>query len=67
MTESTANAQSPSLRIDSDELGWITFDDPDRPVNVLSEPVMRRLTETLDEARAASREGRIKALVLSSG
>jgi 3-hydroxyacyl-CoA dehydrogenase/enoyl-CoA hydratase/3-hydroxybutyryl-CoA epimerase len=53
--------------VDADKIGWITFDDPDRSLNVLSEPVMRRFGEALDEARAAGREGRIGAVVIRSG
>jgi len=58
---------SPTLEVDPDGIGWITFDDPERSLNVLSEPVMRRFAETLDSARAAGREGRIKAVVIRSG
>jgi 3-hydroxyacyl-CoA dehydrogenase / enoyl-CoA hydratase / 3-hydroxybutyryl-CoA epimerase len=58
---------NPSFRVDERRIGWITFDDPDRPVNVFSEPVMRRLGEAVDHARAAAREGRIGVLVMWSG
>ncbi|MEE2898731.1 MAG: 3-hydroxyacyl-CoA dehydrogenase NAD-binding domain-containing protein, partial [Gemmatimonadota bacterium] len=58
---------SPTFETDSDGIGWITFDDPDRSLNVLAEPVMRRFAETLDSARAAGREGRIKVVVIWSG
>ena len=61
---STAN---PSFHVDARGTGWITFDDPARPVNVLTEAVMRRLGEALDEARGAAREGRIDVLVIRSG
>jgi 3-hydroxyacyl-CoA dehydrogenase/enoyl-CoA hydratase/3-hydroxybutyryl-CoA epimerase len=61
------STSSPTFRADERGTGWITFDDPDRPVNVLGEAVMRRLADTLDEARAAAREGRIDALVFTSG
>ncbi len=59
--------ENPSFEIDSDGIGWITFDDPSRPINVLTEPVMRRLRAALDEARAAGREGRARVIVLRSG
>ncbi len=58
---------NPSFEVDADRIGWITFDDPDRSLNVLTEPVMRRFGQTLDEARAAGREGRISVLVVRSG
>ncbi len=58
---------NPAFEADADKIGWITFDDPDRSLNVLSEPVMRRFGEALDEARAAGREGRIGVLVIRSG
>ncbi len=58
---------SPTLEIDSDGIGWITFDDAERSLNILAEPVMRRFAETLDSARAAGREGQIKVVVIRSG
>ena len=58
---------SPGFRADELRIGWITFDDPDRSANVLTETVMRRFGETLDEARAAAREGRARVLVVRSG
>jgi 3-hydroxyacyl-CoA dehydrogenase/enoyl-CoA hydratase/3-hydroxybutyryl-CoA epimerase len=57
---------NPAFEVDGNALGWITFDDPDRPLNVLTEAVMRALGEALDQARAAGREGRIGALVIRS-
>ncbi len=58
---------SPSFEADASGIGWITFDDPDRSLNVLTEAVMRRFGEALDEARAAAREGRVRVLVVRSG
>ena len=55
---------SPTFEIDSDRIGWVTFDDPERSLNVLTEPVMLRFGEVLDEARAAAREARLFALVI---
>ena len=48
---------TPSFVIDADGVGTITFDDPDRSLNVLTEAVMLRFGEALDEARAAARTG----------
>jgi 3-hydroxyacyl-CoA dehydrogenase/enoyl-CoA hydratase/3-hydroxybutyryl-CoA epimerase len=58
---------SPTFEPDEGGIGWITFDDPGRPLNVLTEGVMRGLGEALDEARAAVREGRIRVLIVRSG
>jgi len=58
---------NPSFRFDERGTGWITLDDPARPVNVLTEDVMRGLGEALDQARGAIREGKIDALVIRSG
>jgi 3-hydroxyacyl-CoA dehydrogenase / enoyl-CoA hydratase / 3-hydroxybutyryl-CoA epimerase len=58
---------SPGFQADASRIGWITFDDPGRSANVLTEAVMRRFGETLDEARSAAREGRIRVLVVRSG
>jgi 3-hydroxyacyl-CoA dehydrogenase/enoyl-CoA hydratase/3-hydroxybutyryl-CoA epimerase len=52
--------------IDERGIGWITFDDPDRSLNVLTEGVMRALGQAIDSAKGAAREGRILALVVRS-
>jgi 3-hydroxyacyl-CoA dehydrogenase/enoyl-CoA hydratase/3-hydroxybutyryl-CoA epimerase len=57
---------SPRFQADENSIGWITFDDPERQLNVLTEAVLRRFGETLDEARAAARVGRIRVLVVKS-
>ncbi|MDA0329317.1 MAG: 3-hydroxyacyl-CoA dehydrogenase NAD-binding domain-containing protein [Gemmatimonadetes bacterium] len=58
---------NPTFEIDSDRIGWITFDDVDRPVNVLTEPVMVRFGEALTEALTACREARARVVVVRSG
>ena len=63
---STSGA-NPIFQVDADSIGWITFDDPKRKLNVLSEDVMRDLAEALNQAHAAEREGLIQALVIQSG
>ena len=55
---------SPTFEIDDDAIGWIRFDDPDRSMNVLSEPVMKRFAETIDEVQLAAREARVRAIVI---
>ena len=67
MSVATKTSVSPTFEIDSDGVGWITFDDPERSLNVLAEPVMRRFAEMLDDARAAGREGQVKVVVIRSG
>ena len=62
-----ARSPSPTFEIDDDRIAWITFDDPERSANVLTEAVMLRLGEALDEARGAAREGRARAVVIRSG
>jgi 3-hydroxyacyl-CoA dehydrogenase/enoyl-CoA hydratase/3-hydroxybutyryl-CoA epimerase len=61
------HSATPTFEIDSSQVGWITFDDPDRSMNVLTEAVMLRLGELLDEVRGAAREGRLVALIVRSG
>ena len=63
---STSGA-NPTFQVDTDSIGWITFDDPKRKLNVLSEDVMRDLAEALNQAHVAEREGLIQALVIQSG
>ena len=62
-----ATEPSPTLSIDDDKVAWITFDDPERPLNVLDEGVMRRLAEAVDRVRARAREGRVNLLIVRSG
>ncbi len=57
-------SRSPTFNIDADRIGWVTFDDPERSLNVLTEPVMLRFGEVLDEARAAAGEARLLALII---
>ena len=40
--------QTPRLEIDSDGLAWITFDDSERTLNVLTDAVLRGLAESLE-------------------
>lgn len=58
---------TPYLQVDGRGIGWITFDDPDRKVNVLTGDVMRRLAEVVEETRTAATEGRIQVAVIVSG
>ncbi len=67
MHEAKPASPSPTLRIDERGIGWITFDDPDRKVNVLTEGVMARLAEVVEETRQAAESGRVKVVVVWSG
>ncbi len=58
---------NPQLTIDAKGIGRITFDDPDRTLNVLDEPVMAALEARLAEAGEAAAAGRIRVLVFESG
>ncbi len=67
MDTTSPASPSPTFHTDPDGIGWITFDDPDRKVNILTEPVMRGLADALEQAREAARSGRAKVLVVRSG
>ena len=60
-------APTPVFEIDERGIGWVTFDDPGRKLNVLAEEVMGRLAEVVDEAREAAVSGRVRVLVFRSG
>lgn len=57
---------NPRFGIDADGIGRITFDDPERGHNVLTEPVLRGLDGVVAEAGDAAREGRLRALLVES-
>lgn len=59
-------ATTPAFDVDHRGLGWITFDAPNRSVNVLTEAVMRRLAAVVEEARAAAEAGLVQAVVVHS-
>ena len=58
---------NPSFHVEPDGVAWITFDDPERSLNVLTEAVMLRFGEAIDEARGAARDGRARVVVVRSG
>lgn len=58
---------SPTLEVDHQGIGWVTFDDPDRKHNVLDEPVMRRLADLLDELARLGETGDVRSVVFRSG
>lgn len=58
---------SPYFSVDPDGVGRITFDDPERSLNVLDAAVMERLGACLDDARAAATSGHLRVLLVESG
>jgi len=67
MSSSQPTGPTPTLEVDENGIGWITFDDPDRTTNVLTDAVMTRLAELVGEARRLSAQGHLRALVFRSG
>ena len=57
---------NPTLHVDENRVAWITFDDPERKVNVLSEQVLTRFGEHLGEVRNLARQSRVHVVVLWS-
>ncbi len=58
---------SPLLAIRPSGLATVTFDDPDRKVNVLTEEVLDRLGGILDELESAARTGEVRGVLFRSG
>ena len=57
---------NPRFRIDADGVGRITFDDPGRGHNILTEPVVRVLEGIVAQADGAARDGTLRALLVES-
>jgi 3-hydroxyacyl-CoA dehydrogenase / enoyl-CoA hydratase / 3-hydroxybutyryl-CoA epimerase len=61
------NASSnPRIQIDGRGIAWVAFDDPERKVNVLDEPVMRGLSDALAELGRLIAAHQVRAAVFSS-
>jgi len=67
METPTLPTTTPAFEVDTRGIGWITFDDPERKLNVLTEEVMRRLADVVGQAAEAARRGRVKVIVVRSG
>ena len=67
MSSSQPTGPNPSLEVGEDGIGRITFDDPDRKVNVLTEAVMTRLANLVNEAHDLARQGKLRALLFRTG
>ena len=63
----TSTGQSPFLSVQPDGLGWLTFDDPHRPVNLFDGQVMAALADCLRQAQTLAASGHLRVLVLWSG
>ncbi len=57
---------NPSLHIDEKGVAWITFDDPEHKVNVLSEQVLTQFSEHLGEVRNLALQSKVHVVVLWS-
>ena len=58
---------NPRFEVDAHGVGRITFDDPGRSHNVLTEEVLRILDGVVARAAAAAGEGTLRALLIRSG
>jgi 3-hydroxyacyl-CoA dehydrogenase / enoyl-CoA hydratase / 3-hydroxybutyryl-CoA epimerase len=59
--------ETPSLEIHPDGLAVVTFDDPERSANVLSEGVLRALEGVVAELEAGATSGEIRGVAFRSG
>lgn len=57
---------NPRFAIDADGVGRITFDDPGRGHNILTEPVVRVLDGIVAQANDAAHEGTLRTLLFES-
>lgn len=55
------------FEIDRERIGWLTFDQPDAPVNVLSSTTLHALDQLLSELESRISNGQIFSLVIVSG
>ena len=58
---------NPGFGIDANGVGRITFDDPARAHNILTEPVLKELDGIVAQAEEAAQEGTLRALLIDSG
>jgi 3-hydroxyacyl-CoA dehydrogenase/enoyl-CoA hydratase/3-hydroxybutyryl-CoA epimerase len=57
---------NPSLHVDDDGIAWVTFDDPQRKVNVLDPVVMTALSDVLGEVARLAAAGLARVAVFRS-
>jgi 3-hydroxyacyl-CoA dehydrogenase/enoyl-CoA hydratase/3-hydroxybutyryl-CoA epimerase len=56
-----------TLEVDTDQVGWLVFDQPGSSVNVLSTPTMEQLDRLLSEAESRISTGKLVVVVVKSG
>ncbi len=59
-------APTPTLEVDEEGVAWVTFDDPQRSANILSEGVLRRLMDCVEQLQEGIEGGRVRAAVFRS-
>ncbi|TVP75800.1 MAG: hypothetical protein EA352_07255 [Gemmatimonadales bacterium] len=65
-TEAPAT-HGPHLEVDPDGIALVTFDDPQRRVNVLTEPVMEQLEGVVAQLEDWIRQGEVEGVLFRSG
>jgi 3-hydroxyacyl-CoA dehydrogenase / enoyl-CoA hydratase / 3-hydroxybutyryl-CoA epimerase len=60
-------APSPGLSIGDNGLARVTFDDPERSANVLTDRVMRRLAEVVERLHREVHAGTVRGVLVESG
>jgi 3-hydroxyacyl-CoA dehydrogenase/enoyl-CoA hydratase/3-hydroxybutyryl-CoA epimerase len=63
----TPAPRNPSLQIDEHGIAWVTFEDPSRRMNVLTEGVMLTLSDLLEELARVAGAGLARVVVFESG
>lgn len=56
-----------TFEVDTDQVGWLVFDQPDSSVNVLGTPTMEQLDRLLSEAESRIATGKLVTIVVRSG
>jgi 3-hydroxyacyl-CoA dehydrogenase / enoyl-CoA hydratase / 3-hydroxybutyryl-CoA epimerase len=67
MSHTQTHDQGPFLEIHRDGLAVVTFDDPTRSANVLTEAVLRELHRVVGELAARARAGDVRGVAFRSG
>jgi len=62
----TPAQSSPEMTIGPDGIGVVTFDDPDRSVNVLSRPALQRLQDLVRILQGAAETGELRGVIFRS-
>ena len=66
MSTQPSPGPNPTLDVDINGVAWITFDDPERKVNVLTEQVLKQFGEHLADARKMALQSKVHVVVLWS-